>query len=364
MEKLVPEQADTDKDGSAAGTRHLNDITLDFGAGASLSACSALLRLASPVFDRMLDCGMQEAQQSVIKVEVARLEDFDVFYSLLRPGAWNADKVAEANVDALLAISDYYQAELKWSDLVTFLKTTCEDRLLSLPVTAGRLLQAHKRGLTRQYERCIASQARDCTPEDLVDISRTSPDIMLDLAMRMRGTQQQIGEIRAMRPTLANVKYMAENYIPEFQFNRSGYISRALNVSEVQNLSYLRGHIPVALEPVLDLLDALEWKAIGTLLDVADGNHRFVAFSPSVRVWRRHTPRNQAASALDASFPSMELNWRGNPSLNERTDSFHTEVLSFHFAWPVKMCDGNDLNTDGAGGLVLALLPIVSSGGI
>ena len=60
----------------------------------------------------------------------------------------------------------------------------------------------------------------------------------------------------------------------------------------------------------------------------------------------------------------MELNWRGNPSLNERTDSFHTEVLSFHFAWPVKMCDGNDLNTDGAGGLVLALLPIVSSGGI
>lgn len=76
--------------------------------------------------------------------------------------------------------------------------------------------------------------------------------------MRMRETQQQIGEIRAMRPTLANVKYMAENYIPEFQFNRSGYISRALNVSEVQNLSYLRGHIPVALEPVLDLLDALE----------------------------------------------------------------------------------------------------------
>ena len=44
----------------------------------------------------------------------------------------------------------------------------------------------------------------------------------------------------------------------KFQFNRSGYISRALNVSEVQNLSYLRGHIPVTLEPVLDLLDSLE----------------------------------------------------------------------------------------------------------
>ena len=27
-----------------------------------------------------------------------------------RPGAWNADKVTEANVDALLDISDYYQA--------------------------------------------------------------------------------------------------------------------------------------------------------------------------------------------------------------------------------------------------------------
>ena len=34
MEKLAPEQADTDKDGSgAAGQRQqLNDITLDFGA--------------------------------------------------------------------------------------------------------------------------------------------------------------------------------------------------------------------------------------------------------------------------------------------------------------------------------------------
>ena len=70
--------------------------------------------------------------------------------------------------------------------------------------------------------------------------------------------RQRIGEIRGLRPSLANVKYMAENYIPEFQFNRTGYISRPLNASEVQNLSYLRAHIPSALEPTLDLLESLE----------------------------------------------------------------------------------------------------------
>eukprot|EP00439_Symbiodinium_sp_Y106_P079559 s21_g18.t1 len=194
MEKLAPEQADTDKDGSgAAGQRQqLNDITLDFGAGASPSACSALL-WKLPNWRTSTSSTTCSGRTRTRFAPPTRAE----------PGAWNADNATEANVDALLAISDYYQ--------VAFLKTTCEMcsgvcwrfiqsagllhgvytlRLLSLPVTSGRLLQAHKRGLTRRCERCSASQARDCTPEDLVDLSQTSPDIMLDLAMRMRETQQ------------------------------------------------------------------------------------------------------------------------------------------------------------------------------
>ncbi|CAE7254465.1 unnamed protein product [Symbiodinium natans] len=254
MEQASPKQADANKEwpGGSGNASRLNDITLDFGGGSTMSACSALLRLSSPVFDRMLECGMREAQKNIIKdqsntkvlyveasmsfcevssfgavqqcsihVEVAQLEDFEGFYNLLRPGAWNADKVTEANLDALLDISN---------------SALC----------------------SQQYARCIASQARDCTPEDLIDISQTSPGILLDLSLRMRETQQRIGEIRGLRPSLANVKYMAENYIPEFQFNRTGYISRPLNASEVQNLSYLRAHIPSALEPTLDLLESLE----------------------------------------------------------------------------------------------------------
>ena len=62
----------------------------------------------------MLESGMEEAQQKTIKVEVASKADFDMFYSLLLPGAWRG-KVAAKNVDVLLVISDYYQVGLSKS---------------------------------------------------------------------------------------------------------------------------------------------------------------------------------------------------------------------------------------------------------
>ena len=122
----------------------VNDVVLDFGLD-SMHASSHLLCLASPVFDRMLESGMKEAQQSIIKMEVASKEEFTVFYDLLRPTAWRDDKVTVANVESLLSLSDYYQVEA--------VKQACEQLLLRLPCTGTRLLQAHKHGL--QMHECL-----------------------------------------------------------------------------------------------------------------------------------------------------------------------------------------------------------------
>ena len=72
-----------------------------------------LLRLASPVFNRMLESGMKEAQLSTIKVDVAvaTKKQFQVFYALLGPGAFCFEKVTKDNIDGLLSISDYYQVD-------------------------------------------------------------------------------------------------------------------------------------------------------------------------------------------------------------------------------------------------------------
>ena len=43
-------------------------------------------------------------------MDIVERKDFDIFYQLLMPGAWDKDKVTEENVDVLLVISDYYQA--------------------------------------------------------------------------------------------------------------------------------------------------------------------------------------------------------------------------------------------------------------
>ncbi|CAE7195485.1 bath-38 [Symbiodinium natans] len=157
--------------------QHVNDVVLEFD-GASKPVCSALLRLASPVFDRMLGSGMQEAQQGSIKVEVATPGDFDLFYSLLLPGEWSPDLVTEKNVDALLGLSDYYQ--------VRFIKKGCEKRLLQSPVTKARLMQAHRHGLKEQCTRCVDSLAALLTEQDLVEIGNASPELLLQVALAVR----------------------------------------------------------------------------------------------------------------------------------------------------------------------------------
>ena len=138
-----------------------------------------LLRLASPVFNRMLESGMKEAQLSTIKVDVAvaTKKQFQVFYALLGPGAFSFDKVTKDNIDGLLSISDYYQ--------VDFVKEACIKKLADLPVTAHRFMQAHKHGLKRQRDRCLHELARAGEEKELVSLSART-DLLLEVALKKR----------------------------------------------------------------------------------------------------------------------------------------------------------------------------------
>ena len=155
MSPTLPPEVDADE-GMTASTA-VQDVLLDFGED-SMWVCSALLRLTSPVFHRMLESGMAETQQRIIKVDMVNKAHFELFYGLLGPLSWSPEKVTEANVDALLVVSDYYQ--------VRIIKQTCEDLLLRLPATARRLLQANQHGLQRQLRRCVDSLALTSTKED------------------------------------------------------------------------------------------------------------------------------------------------------------------------------------------------------
>ena len=124
----VPADSDQETPAAAASLEQVGDVLLDFGEE-SMRVSSVLLRLASPVFNRMLESGMKEAQQSVIK-------------------------------------------------LVDFMKDACIKMLDHLPVTGNRLLQAQKCGLKRQRERCLHELARQGKELDLVLLHRANPDLL------------------------------------------------------------------------------------------------------------------------------------------------------------------------------------------
>mmetsp|Transcript_98385 Transcript_98385/g.234222 ORF Transcript_98385/g.234222 Transcript_98385/m.234222 type:complete len:197 (+) Transcript_98385:62-652(+) len=181
MSEACAAQVDSDKETPAAvaTTEQVSDVLLDFGE-ASMRVSSVLLRLASPVFNRMLESGMKEAQLSTIKVDVAvaTKTQFQVFYALLGPGAFSFDKVTKDNIDGLLSISDYYQ--------VDFVKEACIKKLGELPVTAHRFMQAHKHGLKRQRERCLHELARAGEEGELVLLHTANSDLLLEVALKKR----------------------------------------------------------------------------------------------------------------------------------------------------------------------------------
>lgn len=206
MSEASPAQADAQMEvlEATVTAEEASDVVLDFGID-SMPANSVLLRLASPVFNRMLRSGMKEAQQSIIKVDVASKEEFTIFYELLVPMAWSTDKVTKTNVDSLLAISDYYQVEI--------IKQRCENYLLRCAPTGSRLLQAHKHGLTSQYERCIGALAKKSTKADLA-VLRSQPDILLDLTLRK---QAILDRLRAMKGEIVKHQAAVEPKNPIFE---------------------------------------------------------------------------------------------------------------------------------------------------
>ena len=204
-EDLETEPPDSSERPGTATLEQVSDVRLEFGEKGedSMPANSALLRLASPVFNRMFTSGMKEAQQGVIKVDVASKEEFKVFYGLLGPWAWSTDKVTETNVDSLLAISDYYQVEI--------IKQTCEDLLLNLPPNAARLLQASKHGLQKQCRRCMRHMAKQSTKEELEVLQQSAPDIFFELILQKQDT---LNRLMGMKGEIAKCKASVDMSAP------------------------------------------------------------------------------------------------------------------------------------------------------
>ncbi|CAE7650127.1 hypothetical protein AK812_SmicGene16326 [Symbiodinium microadriaticum] len=156
-------------------SKGVDDIELTFDDG-SRKVCSAVLRMCSPVFEKMLASGAKK-----IEVKAATAPEFDAFYSLLMPGYFRSDKITEENLGPLLALSDHYQ--------VDFVKWGCEEKLRSLPVTVSRLVQAHDCGLDDQYVRCL-KKLGGCpqllNKEELEELGRTKPNLLLEVAWSLR----------------------------------------------------------------------------------------------------------------------------------------------------------------------------------
>ena len=240
---LVQADAKAEAPGATGTAERVNDVVLDFGLD-SMPASSHLLCLASPVFDRMLESGMKEAQQSIIKVEVGSKEEFTAFYDLFRPMAWSNDKVTEANVDSLLTISAYYQ--------VGAVKQACEQLLLRLPPTGTRLLQAHKHGLQKQYQRCISDLAKQSTNEDL-EVLHSVPDLLLEVA---RKKQDVLNSLMGMKQEILQCKASVDRPVsawasPRFTGGTKFGVEEAFGISE---LLQARQPLQSLLDRVLQIL--------------------------------------------------------------------------------------------------------------
>ncbi|CAE7897152.1 KBTBD7 [Symbiodinium necroappetens] len=221
-EDMEPQQAADNIMHEAASLQQVGDVRLEFGEDSenSMLASSHLLRVASPVFNRMFSSGMKEAQQGVIKVDVASTEEFKVFYSLLGPCAWSTDKVTEANADSLLAISDYYQVEV--------IKQACEGLLLNLPPNTTRLLQASKHGLKRQYQRCMRHLAKQCTKEDLEVLRQSAPETFFELVLQKQDTLNRLMGIKdEIAKCMASVDDMLGPFGPYSPSNRADGLLKA-----------------------------------------------------------------------------------------------------------------------------------------
>jgi len=151
------------------------DVTLVFGGDEEMGAHSQVLALASPVFASMLTSPMAEAGTKRINVDTSGKKEFTVFYQLINPLSARITHVTKDNVDAVLNLADYYQVE--------HLKQECEEVLLSLEPSVGRLLQADQHFLMRQYNRCADAIAKTFPSHDFSSLV-PHPTVFMDVFKR------------------------------------------------------------------------------------------------------------------------------------------------------------------------------------
>lgn len=205
------------------------DLQVTFDDGSTIKVHSAVLGLASPVFAAMLCCQMQEARTKSLKLPGKRREEFDLFVSLLRPAS--SAQVSAENVDILIPWVCEYQVSKLWED--------CEKVLVTLKVTAERLVQAHVHGFTKQCARCKAEMTYDEFADNFEHLAHHK-DVLMDLLPSLTKQQpalQQISDLIAMADSSGLVKL-----VPSF---------RAL----LKNIKLVDEHIVLVLSTLLGKVD-------------------------------------------------------------------------------------------------------------
>mmetsp|Transcript_69949 Transcript_69949/g.188449 ORF Transcript_69949/g.188449 Transcript_69949/m.188449 type:complete len:242 (+) Transcript_69949:58-783(+) len=173
-----------------------SDHANDREASDSRSVSSVVLGIASPVFKAMLAAGMKESRSRRIKVsrDIGTARQFDDFYSCLSPATACTVRINQENVDGILAFSDYYQ--------VIPLKLECDRALRDFPPSADRLIQAHKYGLSDQYNRCVTAVGSDAGKPDLSAL-KNHPSVLFDV---LEAIQNRFSDADAARVKLDNIK--------------------------------------------------------------------------------------------------------------------------------------------------------------
>lgn len=148
--------------------------------GTAMEVSSAILAMSSPVFASMLASGMKEGAERRIELPGKCQVEFEAFLTFLHPVTGRAAKITEENVDFLLQWFDEYE--------VASLKEECQAFLLTLPCSVGRLLQARRFSLDRQYTRCLQAVGDDFERMEIEKVALEAPEVMVELVPLIKAT--------------------------------------------------------------------------------------------------------------------------------------------------------------------------------
>eukprot|EP00928_Gymnodinium_smaydae_P028598 TRINITY_DN21770_c0_g1_i1.p1 TRINITY_DN21770_c0_g1~~TRINITY_DN21770_c0_g1_i1.p1 ORF type:complete len:439 (+),score=41.43 TRINITY_DN21770_c0_g1_i1:105-1421(+) len=134
---------------------------------------AVILKIASPVFKRMLEASTQDASCKRIKLEGKSGNDFDEVMEFVHPVSASTAVITDKNVDVLLVWCNDYE--------MLYLKAECETFLMKKPRSVDRLLQAHQFSLEKQRKRCLSFVAENYEALDVEKIAQSAPEVMVEL---------------------------------------------------------------------------------------------------------------------------------------------------------------------------------------